>query len=61
MRCPKCGSNNVYTVASRPKKDGHVRRRSCADCGTRWNTMEIPMDEYIKLKNHQSQEAKNDK
>ena len=61
MKCPKCGSYNVYTVATRQKKDGHVRRRSCAGCGTRWNTLEIPMDEYIKLKNDQSQEAKNDK
>lgn len=56
MICPKCGSYNVYTVDSRLKDGMQWRRRACTDCAHRFNTVEIPMDDYNKL-----MEDKNDK
>lgn len=46
MNCPKCGSNQVYVVDSRPDKDCFKRRRECMFCSERFNTVEIKMEEY---------------
>ena len=49
MLCPKCGGQNLHIVDSRPRETTQFRRRACADCGHRFNTLEIPADEYDKL------------
>lgn len=46
MRCPICKSYQLRTVDSRPYDDQVRRRRECTDCGIRFNTIEIPLDEY---------------
>lgn len=50
MNCPQCDSYQVRTVDSRPYVTQVRRRRECADCGFRFNTIEIPLDEYKRLK-----------
>lgn len=40
--CPDCGSKNTYAIDSRQHAKGQrVRRKTCKDCGCRWNTIEI--------------------
>ena len=50
MTCPKCGSENTYTVDSRDGKDGRRRRKRCQDCDSRWTTIEIGVRKYQRLK-----------
>ena len=50
MNCPMCKSENLYTVDSRQQNFGVQRRKKCADCGHRFTTAEIPLDEYKELK-----------
>lgn len=50
MKCPKCGSDNVYVVDSR-RDDGKLikRKRSCADCGYRFNSVEVAVEQLIAV------------
>ena len=50
MICPHCGSYQVRTVDSRPYDTQVRRRRECTDCLKRFNTIEIPLEEYKTLK-----------
>lgn len=50
MICPHCGSYQVRTVDSRPYDTQVRRRRECNDCLKRFNTIEIPLEEYKTLK-----------
>lgn len=50
MTCPKCGSENTYTVDSRDGRDGRRRRKRCQDCDNRWTTIEISVEKYQRLK-----------
>lgn len=50
MNCPNCNSNHLIVADSRNKEFGIQRRRECLDCGVRFNTVEINMDEYKELK-----------
>lgn len=50
MRCPSCGSYQVRTVDSRPYDAEIRRRKECPDCLKRFNTIEIPLEEYKSLK-----------
>ncbi len=50
MRCPSCGSYQVRTVDSRPYDTQVRRRRECADCLERFNTIEILLEEHKSLK-----------
>ena len=50
MRCRACRSYQVRTVDSRQYDDQVRRRRECTDCGVRFNTIEIPLEEYKRLK-----------
>ncbi len=50
MTCPRCGSENTYTVDSRDGKNGRRRRKRCADCENRWTTVEIEAEKYQRLK-----------
>lgn len=50
MKCPHCGSYQVRTVDSRPYDEQVRRRRECADCLERFNTIEIFLDVHKDLK-----------
>lgn len=51
MKCSKCGSVNVQCVDSRQTPNNLTRRRRwCEDCGHRFSTVEIPVDEYQATK-----------
>ncbi len=48
MRCPKCGSEELYVVDSRSDSDAIRRRRECEKCAQRFTTyerveLELPM------------------
>ncbi len=62
MRCPSCGSYQVRTVDSRPYDTQVRRRRECADCLERFNTIEIPLEEHkhLKQKEHTLRTLKGD-
>lgn len=49
MKCPKCGSNNVYVKDSRREGDLIKRRRSCADCGHRFGSVEVAVEQLIAV------------
>ncbi len=40
MICPKCGSDNCYTIDSRQKSIYRNRRHRCQDCGELFKTIE---------------------
>lgn len=40
MRCPECGSGNVYCYLSRQRKKWRLRRYKCAECGGKFTTEE---------------------
>lgn len=44
--CPRCGTLKTRVLETRVDGRGWtVRRRACAyQCGTRWNTTELPSD-----------------
>lgn len=53
MRCPVCGSENVYVLETRNGEDGRtiIRRRECSGCLAKFKTTELitelkPFREY---------------
>lgn len=42
MTCPKCGSNQLHCVDSRPSPVGRYRRIECLVCLERFTTLELP-------------------
>lgn len=59
MRCKGCGSFNSSVVDTRIDSNrGRVRRRSCNDCGARYNTVETPLEEFggITISNQRYEE-----
>lgn len=42
--CPKCGSENISVVDSRRRPDYIFRARICLNCGNKYQTMEIVME-----------------
>lgn len=50
MNCPKCGSDDTAVRDTRMTGIVRYRRRKCNRCGNKFSTMEIPMQEYIRLK-----------
>lgn len=44
MLCPKCNSIKVVCVDSRPKPFGTQRRKKCNDCGYKFHTVEVAMN-----------------
>ena len=51
MQWPKCGSVNVSCIDSRQTPNNLTRRRRwCEDCGIRFSTVEITVDEYESTK-----------
>ena len=49
MLCPKCKSDKLTCIDSRPSGDTTRRRRMCLDCKCRFSTMEIEVEEYKEL------------
>ena len=48
-KCPNCKSENLYCVDSR-KSQGKVRRRKkCLECGFKFSTIELPMNEVYRI------------
>lgn len=43
MRCPICGSENVYVLSTRDGEEQQtiVRRRTCAGCRAKFKTVEV--------------------
>ncbi|MFW0784794.1 transcriptional regulator NrdR [Gordonia sp. CPCC 206044] len=50
MRCPFCKNEDTKVIDSRVADDGQVirRRRSCADCGRRFSTVESAVLSVVK-------------
>lgn len=62
MNCPKCKSERISVIDSRPATDLVRRRRKCDDCGARFSTVEIDADFYeVKIKKLQTESAPLDK
>ena len=53
MICPKCNSNNLTCIDSRPSENVTRRRRVCCECKHRFSTIEINISEYNELKDNQ--------
>lgn len=49
MTCPICNSASSCITDSRKTGHGIRRRRQCLDCGLRFSTMEIEMENYLQL------------
>lgn len=50
MICPKCGSEQLSVIGSKPDEEKSVkRRRACIACRYRFNTIEVETEEYEKL------------
>lgn len=54
MKCPKCGSDALVCIDTRPSDETVRRRRKCLNCDYRFNTFEISFDEYYGLKNKEA-------
>lgn len=48
MTCPKC-NGKTKVIESTIDDDSITRRRACAECGYRFNTVEIDKDLYERL------------
>ncbi len=46
MICPRCKSDQVIVVDSRPRAETTWRRRECYACKNRFNTCEIEEEAY---------------
>jgi transcriptional regulator NrdR family protein len=51
MNCPRCGSNQVMVIDSRPRQNETVikRRQRCSNCFYTFGSVEIYEDEFKKL------------
>lgn len=49
MICPKCKSNETIIVDSRAYENTTRRRRSCNECGERWSTIEVLVEEHVRM------------
>lgn len=50
MICPKCNSENVFTIDTRAYENTTRRRRVCAECYERWSTVEVTVKEYKQMR-----------
>lgn len=46
-QCPKCGSYETKVLYNRyvKKQDKHIRERKCKECGEKWHTKEVVVEE----------------
>lgn len=54
MLCPKCNSDNLTCIDSRPSGGVTRRRRMCLECRYRFSTIEIIIAEYNELKDNKT-------
>ena len=54
MKCAKCGGKNFDCIDTRRVSDTIRRRKVCLDCGYRFSTQEISIEEYHDLKRKES-------
>lgn len=57
MQCPKCNGYGLACSDSRPHNETIRRRRRCLNCGYRFTTYEISVEDYSKLKNNETEVA----
>jgi transcriptional regulator NrdR family protein len=43
--CPQCGNTGSIVYDSRQHPVGRLRRRRCLECGERWVTLEMPLQD----------------
>ena len=50
MRCPECGSSQIFVINSRPRDGINAvwRKRRCNSCGYTWNTLEQSIADIMK-------------
>ena len=52
MQCPKCDHLKSIVLETRPsylRPEWTQRRRKCAKCNERWNTVELPMSDVMGI------------
>lgn len=66
LKCPICNSENGHVLESRTGKNNTAqRRRECFNCGFRFTTIEMTVDEYrravvgLKMVDKITKEGKN--
>ena len=57
MQCPKCKAHGLACHDSRPYNETIRRRRRCLNCGYRFSTVEISIEDYHKLKENEAETA----
>lgn len=57
MQCPKCNAYGLACSDSRPYNETIRRRRRCLNCGYRFSTVEISIEDYHKLKENEAEAA----
>jgi transcriptional regulator NrdR family protein len=50
VNCPKCGSDNFLVADCRQRKDYISRRRWCQNCGHRFSTVEVTVEQLEEMK-----------
>lgn len=51
MKCLKCESDQTQVIDSRPRKHHVTRRRECLECGSRFTTFEVTIEDGLGSKN----------
>lgn len=51
-KCPHCGNGPVHTIDSRHDTTYRTRRKLCASCHERWNTVEVPEELISSIIKH---------
>ena len=51
ISCPKCNTESFAKIIDSRSRDGvRYRRYKCDQCGSRWSTAEILLDDWYKIK-----------
>lgn len=49
--CAECGGNNIYVRNTQTLKNGCIKRcRHCIDCGARFSTIEVDIDQFKAMR-----------
>ena len=49
MKCPQCKTGSAWVMCSREKEGSVRRRRRCKQCGYRFTTAEISVDDLKRI------------
>ena len=59
-KCPRCGSKKNKVIDSRKEfDDTRHRRKVCCECGARWSTREISLEDYYSFTGFNTQKLLN--